>query len=67
MGAVAPGVTEGGDQTGQGDLCRVVVPPAVVAAEPVAPREHLREGGSPVFRSARSCGGRWRRAVGGRR
>ena len=26
VGAVAPGITEGGDQIGQGDLCQVVVP-----------------------------------------
>ena len=42
--AVAPGVVEGCGQIGQDDLRRVVVPPAVVAAEPAAPREHLREG-----------------------
>ena len=42
--AVAPGVAEGGDQAGQGDLCRVIVPPAVVAAEPATPRENVREG-----------------------
>ena len=42
--AVACGVVEGGGQTGQDDLCRVVVPPAVVASEPVAPRKHVCEG-----------------------
>ena len=42
--AVAPGIAEGGDQIGQGDLCRVVVPSTVVAAEPATPRENVREG-----------------------
>ena len=44
VGAVAPGIVEGCGQTGQDDLRRVVVPPTVVAAEPVAPREHVCEG-----------------------
>ena len=43
-GAVAPGIAEGCGQTGQDDLCRVVVPPTVVAAEPVAPCKHVCEG-----------------------
>ena len=42
--AVACGVVEGGGQTGQDDLCRVIVPPTVVASEPVAPCKHVCEG-----------------------
>ena len=42
--AVACGVDEGGGQTGQGDFFRVIMPPTVVATEPVAPCKHVCEG-----------------------
>ena len=45
VGAVAPGVAKSGGQVSQGDLCRVAVPPTVVASGPTAPREHSSQYG----------------------
>ena len=41
VGAVAPGVIQGSNEALEGDLCRVAMSAAVVAEEPVAPREHV--------------------------
>ena len=61
MDAVAPGVIQDSSQAVEGDFCRVVVPPAVVAAEPVAPREHVCEGlqRSAVRAVAAAVGAAW--------
>ena len=44
MGVVASGVVKGCGQAGQDGFRRVAMPPTVVAAEPVASREHVCEG-----------------------
>ena len=42
--AAAPGVIKGSDQAHEGDFCRATVSTAVVAEEPVAPREDVYKG-----------------------
>ena len=46
VGAVAPGAIQGGGEAAECNLCRVAVPPAVVATatEPIASCGHVREG-----------------------